>query len=57
MKVTQNGKNTFWAFMCLEKAYDTLDNMADVRSVWSRREIVESGAEVVSGRVSGWNFM
>ena len=48
-KYLANGKDVFWAFMDLEKAYDTIDHhgryVADAKSVWSWRKIVESSAE------------
>ena len=48
-KYLANGKDVFWAFMDLEKAYDTIDRptwyVADAKSVWSWRKIVESRAE------------
>ena len=48
-KYLANGKDVFWAFMDLEKAYDTIDRhawyVADAKSVWSWRKIVESSAE------------
>ena len=44
-----NGKGVFWAFMDLEKAYDTIDRhawyVANAKSVSSWRKIVESSAE------------
>ena len=41
-----NGKDVFFTFMNLEKAYDSIDrHVADAKSVWSWRKIVESSAE------------
>ena len=36
-KFLAKGKDLFWAFMELEKAYDRVDRDADVAIVWSRR--------------------
>ena len=48
-KYLANGKDVFWAFMDLEKAYDTIDRhgmcMGDAKSVWSWKKIVESSVE------------
>ena len=46
-KYLANGKDVFWAFMDLEKAYDTIDRhgMWQMLSIWSWRKIVESSAE------------
>ena len=49
-KYLANGKDVFWAFMDLEKAYDTIDRhsmwqMLRVYNIWSWRKIVESSAE------------
>ena len=49
-KYLANGKDVFWAFMDLEKAYDTIDwpwYVADVKSVWSLRKILESSVELL----------
>ena len=43
-KYLANGKDIFWAFMDLEKARSTW-YVADAKSVWSWRKIVESSAE------------
>ena len=47
-KYLANGKYVFWAFMDLEKIYGydrSARHVADSKSVWSRRKIVERGAE------------
>ena len=46
-KYLSNGKDVFWAFMDLEKAYDTINQhgMWQMLRVWSQRKIVESIAE------------
>ena len=44
-KYLTNGKDVFWAFMDLEKAYRSTWYVADAKSVWSLRKIVESSAE------------
>ena len=46
-KYLANGKDVVWAFMDLEKAYDTIDRhgMLQMQSVWSWRKIVDSRAE------------
>ena len=47
-KYLANGKDVFWAFMDLEKAYDNYRlswYVTDAKSVWSWRKIVESSAE------------
>ena len=47
-KYLANGKAVFWAFMNLEKTYDTIDRhgyVADAKSVWNWRKIIESSAE------------
>ena len=44
-KYLANGKNVFWAFMDLEKAYDDRHGMWQMLSVWIWRKIVESSAE------------
>ena len=51
-KYLANGKDVFWAFMNLEKAYDTIDRhawyVADARVyAWSWRKIVESSVEIL----------
>ena len=38
-KYLANGKDVFWAFMDLEKAYDMIDR------IWSFRKIVASSAK------------
>ena len=48
-KYLVNGKDVFWAFMDLEKAYDTIDRHGLWQmlraSGWSWRKIVESSVE------------
>ena len=47
-KYLANTKAVFWTFMDLEKAYNTNDwarHVADAKSVWSWRKIVESSIE------------
>ena len=44
----QEKRNVFWAFIALEKAYDTIDRLsmcAVAMNVWSWINIVESTAE------------
>ena len=45
-KYLANGKVVFWAFMDMEKAYDTIDRHGMWQMLW--RKIVESTAEILS---------
>ena len=59
-KYLANGKDVFWAFMDLEKAYDTIDRLG----MWQMLKVYKVGGKLLKavqsfyvdsiGRVSGW---
>ena len=50
IKESSNGKDVLWAFMDLEKRYDTIDRhgVTDAKIVQSLRKIVDSSAEFLN---------
>ena len=62
-KYLANGKDVFWAFMYLEKAYDTIARHA----TWQMLRVYGVGGKLLKamqsfyvnkvGRVSGWEMM
>ena len=57
-----NGKDVLWAFMDLEKAYDTVDRhgmwqMLTVYGVGGKLLKAVQSFYVIVGRVSGWQWM
>ena len=60
-KYLANGKDAFWAFMDLEKAYDTIDR----HGIWQLLRVYRVGGKLlkavpsfyVDRRVSGWEMM
>ena len=62
-KYLANGKDVFWAFMDLEKAYDTIDS----HGMWQMLRVYGAGGKLLKavqsfyvdsiGRVSGWEMM
>ena len=61
-KYLANGKDVFWAFMDLEKAYDTIDR----HGMWQMLRVYGVGGKLLKAvqsfyvevvRVSGWEMM
>ena len=61
-KYLVNGKDVFWAFMALEKAYDTIDR----QGMWQMQRLYGVGGKLLKAvqsfyldirRVSGWEMM
>ena len=61
-KFLANGKDVFWAFMDLEKTYNTIDQhgmwqMQRVHGVEGKLLKTLQSFYVIVGRVSGWKMM